>query len=237
MTLTRFKLDDLPPMLASNMRMHVKRYDQNGQPIEVDIPMGGPSVDVIGPKITKHEVQGLWEIAEGTIFPEENGRPGWKLSMKLNMPPGNISSRVTSPLEEKDLICHEYRKTTKLNSAHPKKEEKAWFLKRGSMQIAFDILSRTFFKQNIIDLDLKWPYNATKEEQDRIRSRVEDAFKNEAEVMERNHIAASRFSILALLRKKIDEYENSPQYFVDLGVKPPSSISSKRDYERLFGKE
>jgi hypothetical protein len=235
MTLTRFKLGDLPWMLASNMRMHIKRYDQNGQPIEFNYPLDGPSVDVIGPKLTEHEFQGLWEIAEGTLLPEENGRPGWMLAKKLNMSPGNISTRVTAPLEEKDLICHEYRQTTKPNSTHPKKEEKAWYLKRGSMQIAFDILSRNFLIQDITDLDLKWPYNAPKEEKDKIRSKVKDFFKNEAEVMERNHIAVTRFSILAILQKKIDEYENSPQYFADLGVKPPSGISSKRDYERLFG--
>jgi len=148
MTLTRVQLGDFPSMLASNMRMNFRKCDQNGQIIELSIPMDGPTSDVIGHKLTEHEVQGLWEIAEGTLFPEENGRPGWMLAKKLNMPPGNISQRVTAPLEDKDLICHEKRQTTKPNSTHPNKEEKAWYLKRGSMQITFDILSRTFFEQN-----------------------------------------------------------------------------------------
>jgi hypothetical protein len=39
------------------------------------------------------QIQGLWLITEGTVLPNVQPIPSWRIAEKLKMPPSNVSSR------------------------------------------------------------------------------------------------------------------------------------------------
>jgi len=211
MTLSKIEVDG-QAMLVSNFKLSINMLDLDGQSIALKIPEDHPPLTAFEPKLTEQQILGLWLIAEGIVIPGKNARPGWWLAETLRMPRSNISSRVTKPLEKMDLICYEYRPTTRQESAHPNKEEKAWCLKRASMKVTFDVLFSVFFRRDFNNL--LWPG------------------KEERKATAANINANNRCLSLAYLQKRIREYENSEQYYLDLGVKPPADLSSKAIQEK-----
>jgi hypothetical protein len=199
-------------LLVSNFELNISMLDRDRKPITLKIS-DPPPLTNFTPKLTEQQVQGLWLITEGGVTPRNNARPGWWLAKELKMPLSNISRRVTTPLEKRGLICFEYRPTTRPKSRNPNKEEKAWHLKRASMRTVFDILFSIFLKCNFNDL--LWPG------------------REHGKILDKNITANTRCLTLAYLQKKIMEYENSKQYFIDLGVKPPLGMS-KIELEKVF---
>jgi hypothetical protein len=180
----------------------------NGEPATLRISLGElPRDENYVSRLNPMQTTCLWLVTEGTIFPSLNGLPGWRLAQLLEMRPNNLSRDMISPLEKMKLIYHERRATTKPGSSHPNKRENVYYLKRINMRSAFNILFQCFEKR--YHNHIIW----------------EGAPKKEPTWI--NFIAGMRFSALALLQKKLDEYENSAQYYVDRGVNPPPTVRNK----------
>jgi len=118
-------------------------------------------------------------------------------------------------LEKKKLIRYENRPTTRPNSSHPRKEEKIWLLKSISMKKTYDILATYFMEHNFNNL----------------------IWKGDPTVLqpsEKNRISMIRTEVLIYLKKKIEEYENSLEWYHDQGVTPPPGIKSKKEHEAIL---
>lgn len=161
------------------------------------------------------QTQALWIIAEGTLLPHIQPLASWRIAELLNMPRSNVSSRVTTPLEKLELIRYDNRPTTRPKSPHPRKEEKIWTLKPISMDKTYDILVNYFIDHNFNDLVWKNKHNTLK-------------------MSERNRLAAIRIEVLIYLKRKIDEYENSLDWYRDQGINPPPGVSSKKEHEAIL---
>jgi hypothetical protein len=236
---------------------HNKREVVFKLPIEDHLPQ-----DPFLIKLSDDQIAGLWYIAENTFFLEYEGCPGWLLAKKLEMPHGHVSSRVTTPLKKMGLINSIARPTTNPKSSHPGKKEKAWFIERASMKNAFAVLYSIFQirdfnnligpeKQTKINSDSANEIDKSKlkepKQGDPIRftlrtvgplkfhSPLEEEYRKKSaghqEQKEKIH-ANTKLLILAYLQKRIEEYEYSTQYFIDMGVKPPIGVSSKADFEK-----
>jgi hypothetical protein len=161
--------------------------------------------------LTWKQIQALWLIAEGDLIPEfeKKGFPGWYLAEKLGMKHSQFSRDVIKPLERRHLICHEDRHTTKSTSTHPNKKEKAYHLDKINMRNTFFILLDVFNKRHLNNL-VNW----------RGCSPVQPG-----DLKRENIIAEMRLHTLAYLQQELDKYESSPQYYIDRGVNPPSSLA------------
>jgi hypothetical protein len=118
-------------------------------------------------------------------------------------------------LEKKKLIRYENQPTTRPNSSHPRKEEKVWLLKSISMKKTYDILATYFMEHNFNNLIWK-------------------GAPTELQLSEKNRIAMIRTEVLIYLKKKIDEYENSLEWYQDQGISPPPGITSKKEHEEIL---
>jgi hypothetical protein len=163
--------------------------------------------------LSSAQMQGLWLITEGTVLTHQL-IPSWRIAELLKKPPSNVSSRVTTPLEKMKLIRYENRPTSR-KSSHPRKEEKIWSLVPGSMQTTYDILVNYFMEHNFSNLVL---------------GGFTPTSKSHAE----NRMAAIRCTILIYLKKRIDQYEDSLEWYHDNGITPPPGISSKKEHEALL---
>lgn len=152
-------------------------------------------------KLTDMQFGGLWLITEGSVFPEVDGIPVWRLAELLQKRMSNVSRDIIKPFEEWGLICHVPRKSTKKGTANPNQPEKAYYLKRTGLRNAFNILFPMFNKHYFNNMTWK------------------DCIPEE--VTYDNFIANKRFITLALLQKKIKEYEGSHQHYDDLLGKTP----------------
>ena len=195
--------------------INIHGQSPDGKPIDLRISSDElPPQKPFKPRFKPIQYQALWLVTECSVFPEKYGIPGWHLAEKLEIEHSNLSRDVISPLKKMNLISHETRPTTKPKSSHPNKLEKVYYLKRQTLRNAFNILSDHFYERYYGYM--QW----TGEE-------IE-------EISWMNYIADCRFYALALLQKKLDEYENSAQYFIDMDVPVPPNISSKRDDEKLM---
>ncbi len=212
-------------------------------------------------KLSEDQIAGLWYIAEKTIFLEEDGFPGWQLAKKLGMYHSHLSSRVTTPLKKLGLINSKARPTTNPESSHPNKNENAWFIERTSMRKAFDVLYSIFEIRDFNNLigpepQPKEEINHKNLNSDalkilkpgdpirftlrmvgplKIHSPLEEEYRKNIAAQEKrkdNIHPNMKLLILAVLQNKIEEYEYSAQYFIDMGVKPPLGVSSKADFEK-----
>lgn len=189
--------------LLCNWTMNLNGHLFNGDPATLRISLEELQRDGnFRPILKPIQTTCLWLITEGTVFPNMDGLPGWRLLDLLKMRPSNLSRDVISPLEKMNLVYHEKRATTKPNSSHPNKRENVYYLKRISMRSVFNILFECFEKR--YHNNLIW-----------------DGI-NDKEPKWINYIAGMRFSALALLQKRLDEYENGAQYYLDRGVNPPA---------------
>ena len=194
--------------LLCNWTINLNGHLFNGDPATLRISLEElPRDGNFESKLKLMQTTCLWLITEATVFPNMDGIPGWRIAELLKIEPSNLSRDIISPLERMKLVFHEKRATTKPNSSHPKKQENVYYLKRTSMRSVFVILFQCFEKR--YHNHMIWEGAETKEP-----TRM-------------NYIAGMRFSALALLQKKLDEYENSPQYYTDIGVSPPPAIRSK----------
>jgi hypothetical protein len=122
--------------------------------------------------------------------------PVWKLTELLQKRISNVSRDVIKPFEEWGLICYVSRKSTREGTANPNQPEKAYYLKRTGLRIAFNILFPAFNKHYFNNLT--WEPH-----------KPEDFTYD-------NFIADKRFITLALLQKRLKGYESSRQYYDDL---------------------
>jgi hypothetical protein len=194
--------------LLCNWTMNLNGHLFNGDPATLRISQEELYPDGnFQPKLKPMQIMCLWLITEGTVFPNLDGLPGWRLAELFKMEASNLSRDLIVPLEKMDLIYYETRATTKPNSSHPNKRENAYYIKRISMRSTFNILLQCFEKR--YHNHLIW-----------------DGV-NDKEPTRMNCIAGMRFSALALLQKKLDEYENSSQFYIDRDVKPPSNLPKR----------
>ena len=165
--------------------------------------------------LSSAQIQGLWIITEGTLSEDIRPLPSWRIAELLKLPPSNVSSRVTTPLEKKKLIRYENKPTSRPNSPHPRKEEKVWSLNPVSMQTTYDLLVAYFMDNHFNNII----WNDTPE-------RSISSYKH--------RIAMIRLGILIYLKRRIDEYENSLQWYHDHGINPPPGIASKKEHETIL---
>jgi len=165
--------------------------------------------------LSNAQEQGLWIITEGTVSPYFQPLPSWRISDMLDMPPSNVSTRVTTPLEKLGLIRFDNRPTTRPNPPHPRKEEKVWSLKPISMQKTYDILATYFITHHLNNL-------------------VWGSGKDISKMPREKRVAMTRLEVLVFLKRKIDEYENSLDWYHDQGINPPPGISSKKEHEAIL---
>lgn len=157
-----------------------------------ELPPSGP----FEPKLTDMQLGALWLITEGSVFPEVNGLPVWKLTELLQKHISNVSRDIIKPFEEWGLICYVSRKSTRKGTSNPNQPEKAYYLKRTGLRNVFDILFPAFNKHyfNNLTWEPRKPEDVTYD----------------------NFIADKRFITLALLQKRLKEYESSRQFCDDL---------------------
>ena len=148
------------------------------------------------PKLTDMQFEGLWFITEGSVFPEVDGMPVWKLTELLQKRISNVSRDVIKPFEDWGLICYVPRKSTRKGTSNPNQPEKAYYLKRTGLRNVFNILFLIFNKHDFNNMT--WEV------------------RKPEEVTSDNLIANTRFIALALLQKKIKDYESTRQYCEDL---------------------
>ncbi|MDQ1261928.1 MAG: hypothetical protein QG575_1109 [Euryarchaeota archaeon] len=169
-----------------------------------------PSMDQLSYNLKWDQIQALWLIAEGDVLPrfEKKGFAGQYLTKKLNMKHSQFSRDVAKPLKERHLICTEERLAKNEKSKH-RAWESPFHLERTNLRNGFSILLDFFHKHNFNDM-VNW-----------------DGGKQitAKEASRENIIAEIRFETLARLQQRLDEYENSAQYFIDRGVNPPSSLT------------
>jgi hypothetical protein len=195
--------------------ININGTSPEGTPISLRISTDElPPQKPFTPKLKPLQYQALWLIAEGTVFPKLDGFAGWYLADKLEMEPSNLSRDIIRPLEKMKLVSHKSRPTTKPKSSHPNKHENVYYLKRENMRNIFNILFLHF--QERYYRHMVWECESNKDP------------------TWISCIAGWRFYALALLQKKIDEYENSPQYFIDMGVTVPRNLPSKKCPEELM---
>jgi hypothetical protein len=234
-----------------NKNVLFKRSSENHPPFEPFIA-----------KLSEDQIAGLWYIAEKTIFLGEDGYSGWQLEKKLMLPKGHLSSRVTTPLKKMGLINFKTRPTTNPESSHPNKSENAWFIERTSMSKAFEVLYSIFEirdfnniiwperqpKEEIDHNNINNDLSKNLKPGDPIRftirgvsplkfhSPLEEEFRKNSAAQEKRKDKIHpnmKLLILAVLQNKIEEYEYSTQYFIDIGVKPPLGVSSRADLENV----
>jgi hypothetical protein len=155
-----------------------------------------PPLGPFEPKLTDMQLGGLWLITEGSVFPEVDGMPVWKIADLLQKRISNVSRDIIKPFEEWDLTCHVPRKSTRKGTSNPNQPEKAYYIKRIGLRNVFNILFPSFTKHYFNNLT--W------------------APRKPEEVTYDNFIADKRFITLALLQKMLKEYESSRQYYDDL---------------------
>ena len=159
-----------------------------------------PPDGVFAPTLTENQIQALWIIAEGSVFPDVDGLPVWRIAKLLHRKISNVSRDVIKPFEKWGLICFVQRKSTREGTANPNQPEKACYIKRTGLRDVFNILFPIFNKRhfnNMIWGDLP------------------------QEIAYDKYIAGIRFTVLALLQKKLKEYESNRQYYDDLVGKFP----------------
>jgi hypothetical protein len=171
----------------------------------METPPQGP----FEPKLTGLQLGALWLLVEGTVFPEIDGVLVWKLAELLKMQVSNVSRDIIKPFEDWNLIFYVSRKSTREGTTKPNQPEKAFYIKKTGYRMVFNILLPDFKKSyfNNITWNERGPKDVTYD----------------------NVMADRRFVTLALLQKKLKEYENSEQYYIDLGAKPPSKIRKIRN--------
>ncbi|HOI69283.1 MAG TPA: hypothetical protein PLN41_06015 [Methanothrix sp.] len=165
--------------------------------------------------LSNAQTQGLWIITEGTVSPYTQPLPSWRIAKLLNMPRSNVSARVTTPLEKMELIQYDNRPTTRPDSSHPRTPEKVWTLKPISMEKTHDILATYFITHHFNNL-------------------VWGSGKDISKMPKENRVAMTRIEVLVFLKRKIDEYENSLDWYHDLRITPPPGISSKKEHEAIL---
>ena len=158
------------------------------------------------------QIQALWLIAEGDVLPQMGGRgqAGWHLAKKLKLADSQLTRDIISPLKKRHLIYNKKRLVENKGKRHPAWENE-YHLERTNIRNVFFILLDVFLKRHLNKI-IGW----------------EGASPINLETVTReNWIAQIRMDTLAYLQRKLDDYENSTQYFEDRGIKPPSSYKFK----------
>lgn len=249
------------PLWVFNPEINLPIYDNfHKREILFRLPIEDrPPLDPFFAKLSDDQIAGLWYIAENTFFLGLDGCPGWILAKKLEIPLSHVSSRVTTPLKKMGLINSIARPTTNPKSSHPNKKEKAWLIERASMKKAFTVLYSIFEIRDFNNLTGPEEQTEIKNDSsnkiddsklkngDPIRftlravgplkfcSPLEEEYRKKSAGHQRQNEkinANLKLLILAYLQEKIEEYEYSAQYFIDMGVKPPIGVSSKADFEK-----
>jgi len=171
-----------------------------------------PPLGPFEPKLTDTQLGGLWLITEGSVFPEIDGMPVWKLTELLQKRISNVSRDIIKPFEEWGLIYYKSRKSTRKGTANPNQPEKAFYLKKTGYRNVFYILLPIFNKHYFNKMTWK--------------ESKPDAVTHD------NLLANKRFITLALLQKTLKEYENNEQYYTDLGAKPPIHLPKRLEPEK-----
>ena len=158
------------------------------------------------------QIQALWLITEGDVLPQMGGRgqAGWHLAKKLKLADSQLTRDIINPLRRRHLICNTKRLAENKGKRRPA-WEKEYHLERTNIRNVFFILLNVFLNRHLNNI-IGW------EGADPI---------NLETVTRENWIAQIRWNTLAYLQRKLDDYENSAQYFEDRGIKPPSSYKFK----------
>jgi len=160
-------------------------------------------------RLNASEIQVLWQIAEVSVLPGENGCiPGWRIKRNFKSADHDIRdydlSRIIKPLEKAELICYKKQNATNPDSRNYEKKrtkmkERAYFLNPLKMREILDILRPIYFTRYF---DSWIPGEFT------VRTTREESIK------------LIRFYTMACLQERIEAYENSPQFYVDRGIEP-----------------